>query len=56
MFGIDDPWVLLAYLGCFVMTAVSLVYGLIRRNAAPDELTVEDRVWALEEKRIEDER
>ncbi|MFZ0789832.1 MAG: symporter small accessory protein [Chromatiaceae bacterium] len=55
MLGIDDPLVLLAFLGCIAATALSVVYGLMRRNAAPDELTQEDRAWAVEEKKVEDE-
>ncbi|MGE5155539.1 MAG: symporter small accessory protein [Bdellovibrio bacteriovorus] len=55
MLGIDDPLVLTAFLGCIAVTVLSLVYGLVRRNAAPDELTQEDRAWALEEKKVDDE-
>jgi hypothetical protein len=56
MIGIPDPLVLTAYLGCIAVAAVSVLYGLIRRNAAIDEVTREDRAWAIEEKRVEDER
>lgn len=55
MLGIPDPLVLTAFLGCILVTLISLVYGLARRNAARDDLTQEDRAWALEEKRVEDE-
>jgi hypothetical protein len=55
MLGIDDPLVLLAFLGCIAATALSLIYGLVRYNAAPDELTQEDRAWALDEKKVEDD-
>lgn len=55
MLGIDDPLVLLAFVGCIAVTAVSLIYGLVRRNAAVDEVTQEDRSWALDEKKVEDE-
>jgi hypothetical protein len=55
MLGIDDLLVLLAFLGCIAATALSLVYGLVRYNAAPDAVTQEDRAWALEEKKVEDE-
>lgn len=55
MLGIDDPFVLLAYVGCIVMAGVCVVYGLIRRNAAADVVTQEDRAWAIEEKRVDDE-
>lgn len=55
MLGIDDPWVVTAYLGAIAMAVTGLVYGLIRRNVAPDELTQEDRLWALEEKKVDDD-
>jgi len=55
MLGIDDPLVLTAYFGIIVLAVLSLIYGLIRRNAARDEITPEDRQWALEEKKVDDE-
>jgi hypothetical protein len=55
MLGLDDPFVLMAYLGIITLAVLSLLYGLIRRNAARDEVTDEDRQWALEEKKVEDE-
>jgi hypothetical protein len=55
MLGIDDPFVLLAYLGCIVMAGVCVVYGVVRRNAAADDVTQEDRAWAIDDKRVEDE-
>lgn len=55
MIGIDDPLVLTAYLGAILMAALGLIYGLVRRNAARDEVTPEDRLWALDEKKVDDE-
>ena len=55
MLGINDPMVWLAYLGCITMAAVCVIYGLVRRNAAADVVTQEDRAWAIEEKKVEDE-
>lgn len=55
MLGIDDPFVLLAYFGILATTLISILYGLVRRNAARDEVTQEDRQWALEEKKVDDE-
>lgn len=55
MLGIEDPWVLLAYVGCIAMAGVCVIYGVVRRNAAADVVTQEDRTWAIEEKRVEDE-
>jgi heme exporter protein D len=53
--GIDDPMVWLAYAGCLLMAAVCVIYGVIRRNAAADVVTQEDRAWAIEERKVEDE-
>jgi hypothetical protein len=55
MLGIDDPFVLMAYLGAISMAILGLIYGLIRRNAARDEVTPEDRLWALDEKKVDDD-
>lgn len=55
MLGIPDPLVLTAYLGCIAVAAISVIYGIVRRNAALDEVTQEDRAWAIEEKKVEDE-
>jgi hypothetical protein len=37
------------------MAGVCVIYGVVRRNAAADVVTQEDRTWAIEEKRVEDE-
>ena len=55
MLGIPDPIVLAAFLGCIAVTLISSIYGLVRRNAAGDALSQEDRAWALEEKRVEEQ-
>ena len=55
MLGLDDPFVLFAYLGIIALAILSLIYGLVRRNAAGDEVTPEDRQWALDEKKVDDE-
>ena len=55
MLGINDPMVWLAYVGCLVMAVVCVIYGVIRRNADADVVTQEDRAWAIEEKKVEDE-
>lgn len=55
MLGIDDPLVWLAYVGSIAMAAVCVIYGVLRRNAAADVVTQEDRAWAIEEKKVEDE-
>jgi hypothetical protein len=55
MLGIDDPLIWLAYVACLLVTLLSLAYGLLRRNRAPDTVTREDRVWAKVEKKVENE-
>lgn len=55
MLGIDDPLVWLAFVGAIGVTFISVVYGLVRRNAAPDEVAPEDRQWAIAEKKVDDE-
>ncbi|WP_165873422.1 symporter small accessory protein [Parasulfuritortus cantonensis] len=55
MLGIDDPMIWLAYVACLVATALCVAYGLVRRNRAGDELTQEDRAWAVVDRQVEDE-
>jgi hypothetical protein len=55
MLGIEDPLIWLAYVCCVLVTALSVGYGLARRNSAADRLTREDRAWARVEKKVEDE-
>jgi hypothetical protein len=55
MLGIDDPYVLMAYFGAISMAVIGIIYGLVPRNAARDEVTPEDRLWALDEKKVDDE-
>lgn len=55
MLGIDDPLIWLAYVGCIAVALLSVAYGIVRRNRASDEITQEDRSWANEEKKVEDE-
>jgi len=55
MLGIDDPLIWLAYLLCLLATALSVGYGLARRNRGSDDVTPEDRAWARIEKKVEDE-
>lgn len=55
MLGIDDPLIWLAYVGCVLVALLSVGYGVVRRNRAPDRLTREDRAWAKVEKKVEDE-
>lgn len=55
MLGIDDPLIWLAYVLCLIATALSIGYGVVRRNRGADEVTPEDRAWAKAEKKVEHE-
>ena len=55
MLGINDPLIWLAYVMCLLVAAISVGYGLVRRNRAADEITPEDRAWAKVEKKVEHE-
>ena len=57
MLGIEDPWVILAYLLCIVSALFCLIWGIIKWNKddptpEPEE---EIRHWAEEEDRVEEE-
>ncbi len=56
MFGIDDPLIWSAYLGCILSTLLCVVYGMVNWNrGADDEPTKEDVDWASEEDKIGEE-
>ena len=55
MLGIDDPWVLAAYLLCLASAALCVIYGLLTWNRGEEPVEQEDIHWAAEEKRAEEE-
>lgn len=58
MWGIEDKWVLAAYLLCIGSAALCVIYGLVNwnRGAEEPELPVtEEAHWAEEEKKLEEE-
>lgn len=55
MLGIDDKFVLAAYLLCIVSTLLCAVYGLVMWNRGEESAQREDVQWAAQEKRIERE-
>lgn len=57
MFGIDDPGIYLAYLGCILCLIIGIVYGIITWNkGAPKENEVTtDYEWEVKHEKIEDE-
>jgi len=50
LFGIQDPWVWLAYLLCIFSTLLCVAYGLINWNKGDETVQPEDVQWAKEEK------
>ena len=55
MLGIEDTWVLAAYLLCLASTLLCVVYGVITWNRGDDSVQREDVKWAAEDKKIEEE-
>ncbi|MDF7824588.1 hypothetical protein P4B35_11230 [Pontiellaceae bacterium B12227] len=57
MLGIEDGWVVLAYLLCIVSALLCLVWGALKWNVddTVEEPEEEIRQWAEEEDRVEEE-
>lgn len=55
MLGIDDAWILAAYLLCIGSTVLCFLYGLIMWNRGDDQVRPEDVTWAVDEKKVEEE-
>ncbi len=55
MLGIEDKWVLTAYLACIGSTVLCVVYGLINWNRGDDAVAPDDVTWAEHEKKAEEE-
>ena len=55
MLGIEDSYVLLAYLLCLASTLLCVVYGLINWNRGEEAVQEEDVHWAEEEKKVEEQ-
>jgi len=57
MLGIEDPWVVTAFILCITSALLCLVWGIIKWNQDdPDpESDEEIRLWAEEEDRVEEE-
>ena len=50
MFGIQDPWVAIAYLLAFLGSLTCVVYGITQWNKGDEPVKPEDVAWAKEEK------
>jgi hypothetical protein len=55
MLGIDDPWVLAAYLLCIGSTLLCIVYGIICWNRGDEPVRPVDEAWAAQERKVEEE-
>lgn len=55
MLGIEDKWVVLAYVLCIVSTAICIVYGFLNWNKGDEAIGAEDVQWVSGEKKVEDE-
>lgn len=55
MLGIDDSYVLLAYLLCLLSALLCVIYGLVAWNRGEEAISEEDVRWAEEEKEVEEE-
>jgi len=55
MLGFSSFWIGLIYLLTFISGLLCAIYGFLNWNKGQDEVTEEDRKWALEEKIIEQE-
>jgi len=48
--GIEDGWVVLAYVLCILSSLLCVVYGALNWNKGEEPLKQEDVAWAKEEK------
>jgi len=57
MLGIEDPWVVTAFILCILSALLCLVWGIIKWNQDDQESEPEEKIrqWAEEEDRVEEE-
>jgi hypothetical protein len=57
MLGIEDPWVITAYILCIISALLCLIWGAINWNQDDPESEPEEEIrkWAEEEDRVEEE-
>jgi hypothetical protein len=55
LLGIQDGYVLAAYLLCILSTILCVVYGLIMWNRGEEPVESEDVSWAAHEEEVEKE-
>ena len=57
MLGIEDPWVVTAFILCIISALLCLVWGIAKWNQDDSESESEEEIrqWAEEEDRVEEE-
>jgi len=54
--GLQDPWIIFAYVGCLAASALCVVYGLITWGmGGKEEPEPADKQWAEHEDKISEE-
>ena len=53
MLGLQDGWVAAAFVLCFVSAAVCVVYGATHWNKGDHQPDAEDKHWAEDEEKLE---
>ena len=51
MLGIEDGWVVLAYVLCLLSSLLCVLYGIVCWNRGEEAVRPEDVEWAQEEKK-----
>ena len=55
MLGFADGWVAAVYILCLLSSLLCIVYGAANWNKGGEEVSAEDKQWAEEESKIEEE-
>lgn len=55
LLGIEDSYVVLAYILCIASAALCILYGIVSWTRGEEPLEQEDVRWSEEEKRVEEE-
>ena len=55
MLGFGDSWVFAAYALCILSSILCVVYGALNWNKGDESPHVEDKLWAAEEEKLEEE-
>lgn len=53
MLGIEDKWIVAAYLLIIACTVLCVVYGIVMRDRGDDTVTPTDVKWAAAEEKVD---